>query len=97
MVFNNCSLHIVFSFFFFEWRKYPLNYGGHSLENGFKDFSKHTIIVFFIKYDRWIVNVDIHYTWEYETCSLNNIEKVLKIVWKSDCFFIIKNIENDYP
>lgn len=53
-------------------------------------------MVFSITYGRWLVNVDISYTWLYETFSLKNIEKVFKFIWKSDGFYN-KNIKNDYP
>lgn len=51
-------------------------------------------MVCFIKWQ--VVNVDIFYTWQYETFSLKNIEKVFKFIWKSDDFYN-KKYKNDYP
>lgn len=82
-----------FFFFFFEWRKriYPLNYDTHSLENGFEDSSKHTVMAFFIKYDRGVVNVDNMRLFHAIILKkfLNSFESLM--------VFTIKSIENDYP
>lgn len=83
--------------FFLIWvEKIPFKLWWTLIREWVWGFSKHTIMVFFITYERWVVNVDIPYTWQYETFSLHNTEKVFKFTWKSDGFYN-KYIKNDYP